>query len=177
MKQTTLLLSVLLIALAVPVYSCAAEEVYQAPEVFVMESFDGKLPSPQTLFIQGDLQEKMQKIMGKHYKLPDVRYWARDNRTVWILEDIGKYKPITAGFVVDADGKLERVKVLIYRESHGWEVKHDFFTRQFKGAALKKGKKLDKRIDGISGATLSVDALKRMSALALLLHENVSSGP
>ncbi len=177
MKQTILSLSFLLITLAAPVYSWAAEDVYQTPDAFVSESFGGALPAPQTLSVQGDLRIKIQKIMGSHYNFPSTEYWTQNGRTAWILDDIGKYKPITAGFVVSADGKLERVKVLIYRESHGWEVKHKFFTRQFKGAALKKGKKLDQRIDGISGATLSVDALKRMSALALLLHKNVSSSP
>ncbi len=108
--------------------------------------------------------------MGSHYQLSSIPYWSQNGRSVWVLEDIGKYKPITAGFVVTADGKLERVKVLVYRESHGWEIKHAFFTRQFKGAGLKYDKKLDQSIDGISGATLSVGALKRMSALALLLH-------
>lgn len=154
-----------------------AEDIYQTPESFVAESFGGTAPPVRSLAIQGPLKDKMAKIMGGYYRLSEAQYWSKDGRTAWILEDIGKYEPITTGFVVDANGKLERVKVLIYRESHGWEVKHEFFTRQFRGAGLKREKKLDKRIDGISGATLSVNALKRMSALALLLHENVSSSP
>jgi len=31
------------------------------------------------------------------------------SKTVWILDEIGKEKPITVGIVVD-DGKIERVK-------------------------------------------------------------------
>ncbi len=156
--------------------SVLAEDVYQSPESFIAESFGGNTPQMRSLSIDGALQDKMAKIMGSYYQLPQTQYWAKDGRTVWILEEIGKFKPITTGFVVGNDGTLERVKVLIYRESHGWEVKHDFFTRQFEGVGLKSEKKLDQRIDGISGATLSVNALKRLSALALLLHENVSSG-
>ena len=154
-----------------------AEDVYQSPDTFIAESFGGSTPATRSLTIQGDLKDKMAKIMGSYYRLPKTQYWSKDGRTAWILEEIGKFEPITAGFVVGADGKLERVKVLIYRESHGWEVKHEFFTRQFKGAGLRRQKKLDQRIDGISGATLSVNTLKRLSALALLLHENVSSSP
>ena len=154
-----------------------AEDVYQTPEIFISESFNGASPTKKTISINGELKDKMAKIMGSYYKLPQTHYWQKDGRTVWILEDIGKFQPITTGFVVGADGTMERVKVLIYRESHGWEVKHDFFTRQFEGAGLKREKKLDQRIDGISGATLSVSALKRMSALALLLHKEVSLAP
>lgn len=151
----------------------AADDVYQSPEAFVEESFGQQNPEVRTLLIEEPLQQKIQKIMGSHYTLSDVRYWEKDGRTAWILEDIGKFQPITTGFVVSQNGTLERVKVLIYRESHGWEVKHTFFTRQFKGAGLKREKKLDKRIDGISGATLSVNTLKRLGTLALLLHERV----
>ena len=67
---------------------------------------------------------------------------------------------------------MDFVDILTYRESRGYEVRHDFFTRQFKGAALK-GDKLTNRIDGISGATLSVWAVTNVSEWALYLHEQV----
>lgn len=162
---------------AATVHSVAAEDVYQTPEAFVADSYPETKPQKKTLKIDASLTPKVQKIMGSHYRLSEVDYWVDNGKTTWILEEIGKYQPITTGFVVDKENKIERLKVLIYRESHGWEVKHNFFTRQFKGAGLKKEKKLDKRIDGISGATLSVKALKRLSALALLLHSHVSSTP
>ena len=171
--KSKLLFIVFLLFSASPVL---AEDVYQTPESFIVETFGGHSPKAQTLMIGNDLQPRVKKIMGTYYKLPQTQYWEKDGRTAWILEEIGKYQPITTGFVVGTDGKMERVKVLIYRESHGWEIKHGFFTRQFKGAGLKRGKKLDQRIDGISGATLSVNALKRKSALALLLHQAVTSG-
>ena len=166
---------ILLFSLA-SAHALASEDVYQTPEAFLAESFGGQAPGKKTLTVSTDTTAKISKIMGPHYKLSNVEYWTKDGRSAWILEEIGKFEPITAGFVVGNDGTLERVKVLIYRESHGWEVKHEFFTRQFKGAGLKREKKLDQRIDGISGATLSVNALKRLSALALMLHKEVSSG-
>ena len=39
----------------------------------------------------------------------------------WILEEIGKSKPITMGFVVNA-GAIEITRVLVFRESRGWEI-------------------------------------------------------
>ena len=70
--------------------------------------------------------------------------------------------------------KDERMKVLIYRESHGWEVKHDFFTDQFNGLALEEDNGLDGYVDNISGATMSVDALRNLGKLALFLHSHRS---
>ncbi|MEJ2116186.1 MAG: FMN-binding protein, partial [Gammaproteobacteria bacterium] len=80
---------------------------------------------------------------------------------------------ITTGFIVNSQG-LEKVKVLIFRESRGWEVKHDFFGEQFINAKLSKINRLDKNIDNISGATMSVNAVTNISRMALLLHNHVS---
>ena len=168
MIQFFIIFVFLITSAAYPVF--AAEDVYQDPKDFIAESFQGSVPPEKILSIDPDLKEKISKIMGTHYKLGNTAYWAQEGRTVWILEDIGKYEPITVGIVVSPDATLERIKVLIYRESHGWEVKHAFFTRQFEGSGLKRERKLDQSIDGIAGATLSVKALKRLGTLALLLH-------
>lgn len=98
-----------------------------------------------------------------------MRYWGEKHRTAWILEEIGKERPITVGLVID-NGRLETVKVLVFRESRGWEVRYPFFTDQFNGARLTNEHGLDRSIDGISGATLSVRALKKLARLALFLH-------
>ena len=103
-----------------------------------------------------------------------IRYWDDGTRSAWILEEIGKVKPITTGYVVNS-GKIERVAVLIYRESRGWEVRHKFFTDQFIGATVDGDYRLDRNIDGISGATLSVDALTRLGRLALYLAEEINA--
>jgi hypothetical protein len=59
--------------------------------------------------------------------------------------------------------------VLVYRESRGQEVRQSSFLKQFKSARLAKGDQLDRDIDGIVGATLSVGAMERMARLALFL--------
>jgi Na+-transporting NADH:ubiquinone oxidoreductase subunit NqrC len=67
--------------------------------------------------------------------------------------------------------------VLIFRESHGWEVRHDFFTDQFKGLTLDGDSNLSARIDGISGATLSVNALRNLARFALYLDRAARAPP
>ena len=98
-----------------------------------------------------------------------IRYWQLGNRTAWILEEIGKVKPITTGFLIE-DNTMLQMQVCIYRESHGWEVRYPFFTDQFQGLQRDTETALNKKIDGISGATMSV-ALTRLSKLALFHRE------
>ena len=149
-----------------------AEEVYQAPEAFLAETFEGETPAPAVLWLTKPMRGQIRRIMGHEHEGMRVRYWARNGRTAWILDEIGKVQPITSGVVV-SEGRIERLKVLIYRESHGWEVKHSFFTDRFRGAASEPDGGLDRSVDHIAGATLSVDALKRVAELALYLHAQV----
>jgi hypothetical protein len=150
-----------------------ADEVYQSTRAFLAETFADGVPAPRVLWLRGETRRRVWAILGHGYSGIRVRYWRRRGRSAWVLEEIGKYKPITAGIVID-DGRIARAKVLVYRESHGWEVRHPFFTDQFRGVRLGPNGRLSRRIDGISGATLSVGALTRLARLALFLHGRVS---
>jgi hypothetical protein len=165
--------SLSLLSPTVPAPSRAmAAEVYLPAETFLGEAFDGNVPTPEVLWITGQTRDAVERILGHRAGAVRVRYWARGTRTAWILEEIGKTLPITTGIVVD-QGAIARMAVLIYRESHGWEVRYPFFTGQFKGATLSSTHQLDRNIDGISGATLSVRALTRLARVALLLDAQV----
>lgn len=152
-----------------------ARGVYQRPADFVAEAFGGAPPDPRVTWVTGALRERIGRILGHPPRFLRVRYWLRGERSAWVLEEIGKEQPITVGIVVDG-GRIERIRVLIFRESRGWEVREPFFTRQFEGATLRSGDRLDRPIDGISGATLSVRALTRLARVALLLHAEVTEG-
>lgn len=152
-----------------------ARGVYQRPADFVAEAFAGSPPPPGVLWVTGPLRERIGRILGHPPRFLRVRYWLAGTRSAWVLEEIGKERPITVGVVVD-EGRIERIRVLIFRESRGWEVREPFFTRQFEGAMLVEGDRLDRPIDGISGATLSVRALTRLARVALVLHRRVTGG-
>ncbi len=151
----------------------AAVRVLQAPEVFVREAFEGRPPSVRALWIGEELRREIETILGHRYRRMRVRYRARGDRSAWILDEVGKKRPITVGIVVD-QGRIARLAILVYRESRGWEVEHPGFTGQFAGATLGEGGRLDRPIDGISGATLSVRAVERLARVALRLAREVS---
>ncbi len=169
MKRLLAILIVLLPAGPVP-----AGSTYQTPEEFLNQAFDGNVPEARVLWLKGDVRETSNAILGHPYPGIRVRYWLQDSRSAWILEEIGKERPITTGLVIN-DREIERLRVLIFRESRGWEVKHPFFTDQFPGIGLTAGGQLDGPIDGISGATLSVRALKKLARLALFFHGQVAT--
>lgn len=140
-------------------------------EDYRAEFFSGEM-AWQTLWVNKAQREQIEKILGHSFASFRVRYWGEGHRTGWIFEEIGKELPITVGVVVE-EGEVIDLTVLEFRESRGGEVVYPFFTGQFIAAKLKEGKtyRLDKTIDGITGATLSVRALKKIAILALYCHQ------
>jgi len=154
-------------------FNAFGEETYQNQKDFLHDVFKGVKPQTKVLWITKALRPGINQILGHELPVLRLRYWQKESRTVWILEEIGKEEPITVGVVINK-GKIENLKVLIYRESRGKEVRYPFFTSQFKGLYLDSNKDLSSSIDGITGATLSVRALKKIAALALYLERTVT---
>lgn len=146
--------------------------VYQKPDDFLASVFSNQVPAAKSFWITKAVKPAVRKLLGHDLNKLRVRYWRHKNRTAWVVEEIGKQEYITVGIVVRAQA-IERVKVLIFRESRGWEIRYPFFTNQFKGVKLLKNNDLSKQIDGITGATLSVGAVKRLSRLVLYFHDQV----
>lgn len=127
-------------------------------------------PTAQNLWLKEPHQQAAKKLLGHSYRSLRLRYWIAGDRTAWVLDEIGKEEPITIGVVI-ANNEIQDVKILSYRESRGGEVRHPFFTNQFKGLFLEPNDRLNERINGISGATLSVRAVSDVSRFALFLHK------
>jgi len=127
------------------------------------------------LWVTPELRETIEEVLEHRFALLRVRYWYDGSTTAWIIDEIGKEEPITIGVTIDEQG-VEMVRILEFRESRGWEVRYPFFTDQFNGAKLNPGRSIDRHIDGITGATLSVGAVSRVVKLALIFHEETGVG-
>lgn len=168
------ILALFVLILTIPERGHGRED-YLSPEEFLQEAFAGHTARTAKVWIKGDLKKTVTGILGHELNLLRMSYWELDGRTAWILEEIGKDEFITMGFVVYAN-RIESMEVLAFRESRGWEIRYPFFKDQFRGAGLNiKDTQLDRKIDGISGATLSVAAATRLARLALSLHDFVQS--
>lgn len=166
----------LLIVMCVCASTAAARGVYQTPADFIAGAFNGRAPMPKQLWLDAVMQRDVAGILGHRYAALRVRYWAESGRSAWVLDEIGKDEPITVGVIVQ-NNAVKMLKVLVFRESRGDEVRHPFFTDQFAGARLRDGRALSKPIDSVSGATLSARALERLARLALYFHAHSDFDP
>lgn len=120
---------------------------------------DSRSASADVLKITPAMNARIRGIMG-HGIGRAVRYRRSGGRTIWVLNRIGKVKPITAQFVVSG-GRIANARVLVYRESHGHEIKRSSYLARLRSTC---------NTPNISGATLSVNSMKRMCRLAKYLH-------
>ncbi len=90
---------------------------------------------------------------------------------IFILDVIGETQPITFAIGVTADGALQDVQVMVYREPQGEAIQEKRFRKQFVGKRAKDPLTLDKDIDAISGATISSRSATFAARKGLLLAE------
>jgi hypothetical protein len=173
-KSSTGIRAVLILLTILPFGVVAGLGDYIAAEDYLNRVFSGTLPESNTVWLTGERKQRAEEILGHKPDVLRLRYWGDQSRSAWIVDEIGKTEPITIGVVIE-DNKIEEIEVLAFRESRGWEIKHDFFTRQFQGAFIEQQQRLDRSIDGISGATLSVKAMTKVSRLVLYLAEYVEN--
>jgi FMN-binding domain len=147
--------------------------VYQTGPDFIAETFGSSTPQAKSLWLTPQLKNTAKNIMDRRIRGIRVRYWQHEDKTAWIMEEIGKELPITIGVVV-TKGHVEELKILAFRESRGWEVRYPAFTAQYQNVKMTPDYKLDQHIDGITGATLSVRAVTKVVKLALFYHQQVT---
>ena len=145
--------------------------MYLSQQQFLEQTFAGDVPKAKLFWVGKDVRPKAEEILSHRLGFLRTRYWRHMDRTAWVLEEIGKVEPITVGIVI-VKNRIESLQVLVFRESRGWEVKHDFFTRQYKDASVTADLFLSEAIDGISGATLSVRAVTKLARLALFFNRS-----
>jgi len=168
MRQSQIKLPVLLLIMMIPALASAAS-IYETQTEFLERAFSGSPPEPALIWLSGERKTALHEILGHNYPALRLRYWCATARSAWVLEEIGKELPITVGIIID-ENHIKSLRVLTYRENRGEEVVTPAFSDQFIEASHDADGRLDKNIDGISGATLSVQALTRLANMSLYLH-------
>lgn len=90
-----------------------------------------------------------------------------------ILNEIGKEQYITFIAGVTPEFRVLRVALMVFRENRGWEVEDARFTNQFRGKISLDRLIVGADINGITGATLSSQALCRGTKKALVICETL----
>lgn len=86
----------------------------------------------------------------------------------FIDHEIGKSFPITFMTVLNMDGTVRDVEIMVYREPRGWEVRYPSFMDQFTGRTADSDYRT---VNSITGATLSVRALVKGVSRATAVYK------
>ncbi len=146
------------------------ETVDQKKSLYLEEIFQGSPPEPGYLWITPLIRPKIEAVIMHGYNGFRIKYWDKDDETVWILEDVAKEKPVCVGLITYQE-KINRLDIIFSTGKWGRQVQNINFTNQFNNIEIDENGILNKHIDGISGATLSVNVLSRLAQLALLLDK------
>lgn len=162
--------------LALLISNPAQAEEYLSQADFLQQAFGQQTPEIKTLWLNAEQKKIAADILGHPYNTLRLRYWQAGDTRAWITEEIGKERPIRIG-VITRQQAVQDVVILAFQESRGWEVRHRFFTEQFSGSRLDPEQKLDRSIDGITGATLSVRAVTNSVRWILYLAGQTATAP
>ena len=165
----TVLLSSYLLVVSPVSNAYTADDKHKIQD-FLSRVFADKVPSAKRLWLTAEVKEDLKQELKAPLKKLSYRYWQVGDTVVWVLDEIGKERDITTGVVLK-NNQVADVAVIVYRESKGGEVQIPWFTAQFQG--LKAQDNWQNDIDSISGATLSVNALKKQVATALALNKHI----
>jgi len=151
-----------------PVESVLAKEKEFDLQVFLTKEAALKLAFPgadavkkQRKWPSGEQKKAIEKlslveINEKWFTFYEGQKDGKPMGYVLIDHIIGKSYPITFMTVINVDGTVRDVEILVYREPRGWEVRFPSFMSQFFGRNAQSD---FREINTITGATLSVRAI------------------
>lgn len=155
---------------------CFGSELNQ--RLFLQDTFKGTMPKQYYLWVTPEVRPLIERILSHEYKGLRIKYWKENDRFAWIFEETAKDTTVCVGIVVSQE-KIELLEILSAEGRYGSLVKNINFTNQFKNTGVDEKSRLTKSIDGISGATISVNTVSRFAqlALALVKMQNSKSDP
>lgn len=134
------------------------------------------------LEMKGDLRQRIAQRCGSAVPSePVMLVRVSDAKQQWIgdavlLDEIGKYRPITFLVAIHPEKRVHDLQVLVYREHIGKQIASPRFTRQFRNRTAQPPFHLHREIRNLSGATLSARASVRAVRRALATVAEVCDG-
>ena len=122
-------------------------------------------------------KKNIQNIVKQKFFRNEVNLWQildQDSLKYFAILDnvIGKTMPISFLAIYNHKGEVYDISIIKYREPYGGEIRSKSWLQQFKAYTDNSNYKIGDNIDGISGATLSVNSVsKGMHKLSHLIHE------
>jgi len=139
---------------------------------------DATTVSSQNIEISGDIKSKIENFLGVaiRNKSAEIYVLERDNEIAGygiVLDELGKYEPITLITSINPDNTVKDIAILTYREKIGSSVRKRRYLKQYFGKSLDDPLALHKDIDGITGATVSSWSVTTAVKKSLLIVEDL----
>ena len=152
-----------------------AGPIQDASEKYILEQFqmDAKIEI-HTLKLEKKIKSKIQVLSKQKFYRDKLYYWKiseNDSTIAYAFIDnvIGKSMPITFMVILGINGNIIKTTIIKYREAYGSEIKNLGWLAQFNNRNNQSSYIVDKDIDGISGATISVNSIsKGINKIAIL---------
>jgi Na+-translocating ferredoxin:NAD+ oxidoreductase RnfG subunit len=146
------------------------ESEFPSQSIISMQKY--KLPSK----LKSQTEKQVQQKFFKDY----IYLWkicSSDSIAGYALLDntYGKSLPITFLVIFSPDGEIRRMDIIRYREPYGGAIASRRWLDQFIGKSADHEFKVDKDVDSISGATISVLSVTRAAhKLVLILNQLIT---
>ena len=141
--------------------------IRDAAEKYIISQFNVDVSIyMHTLKLNTELKILVQNKVKQRFYRDELYYWNisnNDTTIAYALMDnvLGKSMPITFLVILNNEGNILASEVIKYREAYGSEVGNKNWLAQFTHFNDTTDFKVGKNIDGISGATISVNSLSK----------------
>ena len=158
-----------------------ASPIKEISEEYLFSQFSTEIKISMNIL---KINEKNKKIVQNQtqqafYK-DELYYWKISQNDTTIayafLDNVkGKSMPITFMVILSKDGSIINANVIKYREPYGGEIGNNRWLKQFNEKNEKSNYDIGKTIDGITGATISVNSLSKGIKKIVLLYNQVKA--
>ena len=145
----------------------AESPIKVAAEKYIISQFNVDVSIyMHTLKLDAELKVLVQNKVKQRFYRDELYYWNisnNDTTIAYALMDnvLGKSMPITFLVILNNEGNILATELIKYREAYGGEVGNKNWLAQFTYFSDTTDFKVGKNIDGISGATISVNSLSK----------------
>ena len=144
-----------------------AGPIQDASEKYILEQFpmDTNIEI-HTLKLENKIKSKIQTLSKQNFYRDKLYYWKvsyNDSTIAYAFIDnvIGKSMPITFMVILGINGNIINTTIIKYREAYGGEIQNLGWLAQFNNRNNQSSYIVGKDIDGISGATISVNSVSK----------------